>query len=66
MPLECIENPVYQKEFMSRFDKTVMHVLDCSETNREEYSKTRAITLSKMIKLISPPIIPLVASKLKK
>ena len=52
MPLECIENPVYQKEFMARFDPTVMHILDCSETNREEYSKTRAITLSKMIKLI--------------
>ena len=39
MPLECIKNKIYQHEFIARFDSSVIHILDCAETNREEYAK---------------------------
>ena len=39
MPLECLKNKLYQQEFIARFDSSVIHILDCAETNREEYSK---------------------------
>ena len=65
MPLECVKNKLYQKEFIARFDSSVIHILDCAETNREEYAKQRAVTLSNMIKEICPPLIPISKKQLQ-
>ena len=50
---------------MARFDSSVIHILDCVETNREEHAKQRAVTLTNMIKEICPPLIPMSKKKIQ-
>ena len=58
MPLACVMNPIYRQEFMSKFGGDVTHILDCPESNREEYARSKAFSLSHMIKQICPLLIP--------
>jgi hypothetical protein len=38
MPMSCIMNPQYRQEFVLKF-KHAIHVLDCPESNKQEYSR---------------------------
>lgn len=51
-------NPAYRKEFMMKFGPNVTHILDCPESNKEEYARSKAFQLSQMIKQICPLLVP--------
>ena len=57
MPSECVMNPLYRKDFMLKFGPDVAHILDCPETNKEEWARGKAFTLSHIIKQICPLLI---------
>ena len=58
MPADCVMNPIYRRDFMMKFGPHVTHILDCPESNKEEYSRSKAFQLSQMIKQICPLLVP--------
>lgn len=57
MPMSCIMNPQYRQDFMTKF-KHAVHVLDCPESNKQEYSRMKGFTLSHIVKQICPLLVP--------
>jgi len=43
---------------MLKWGPHVTHILDSPDTNREEYARVKASSLSQMVKQICPLIIP--------
>ena len=58
MPSSCVMNPIYRKEFMQKFGPDVVHILDCSESNKEEWARGEAFAFYHKTKQICPLLIP--------
>ena len=57
MPSSCALNPDYRHDFMMKFGGHVQHIMDCPDTNKEQYSRMRALNLVDVVKKICPKIV---------
>jgi len=58
VPEGVIHNSAYRSEFISKLGASTMHVIDCPETNKQEYARQKAFAYSTLVKQICPLLVP--------
>lgn len=63
MPLDCFTDAAYQKEFVARLSKlsegdhTILHLIDCEQTNKFEFNRKTSISSAAVLNSMTPNLV---------